>query len=367
MRYIDILDEATAENITVVRELADIVTKAMPDTPKGENSNLYLSNVPGFDTLYKKYQDHEKFKKSFQFMETTEIRFINDPAYIDKYYKNDIDKYGGYYSDRDNLILVVLFNRVWNSGIKNTLIHEFRHLFQHSAYPKYFNSLAAYKKPYEEQHIELDATWSDLIGSGSPEGMQGAESEYADDIMDSMSSIKKLSPKLADHYRKKTIKYAREFFMHNFEVKWKKLLQYYNDDINPEIYSMNDWIGDLMGQVYNLYEYELGRYPTTKEETHYRNILRKLYMDRTATSRNKKRVKELQNKLFPSWSNAAEKINLDIDDKSISKFKLASDVMNDMDAALRSLAKTPDEYKDLSTFFYKFTIERIDAARSWQK
>ena len=367
MRYIDI-QEATAENIKVIRELADIVAKAMPETPKGENSNLYLGNVPGFDTLYKKYQDHEKFKKSFQFMETTEIRFINDPAYIDKYYKNDIDKYGGYYSDRDNLILVVLFNRYFStSEVRGTLIHEFRHLFQHSTYPKYFNSQAAFKKPYEEQHIELDATWSDLIGSTSPEGMQGAESEYADEIMNSMSSIKKLSPKLADHYRKKTIKYAREFFMHNIEVKWKKILQYYNDPINPEVYSMNDWTHDVLGQVYKLYDYELGRYLTTKEEAYYRNLLRKLYMDLSSETRNKKRVTAVQNKLFPNWSDAVAKVNLDIDDKSISKFKIASQVVNDMDAEMRSSSKTPDEYKALSNYFYKFTIERIDAARSWQK
>lgn len=294
MRYIDIL-EATAENITVIRELADIVTKAMPETPSGENSNIYLSKVPGFNALYKKYKDHEKFKNSFQYMETTEIRFINDPAYIDRYYKNDIDKYGGYFSMNDNLILVVLFNRkqMWTSSkaVNNTLIHEFRHLFQYGTYPKYFNSPAAYKKPYEEQHVELDATWSDLIGGNSPEGMQGAEAEYATEIMRDMANIKKLSPKLHDHYRKKTIKYAREFFIHNIETKWKKLLQYYKDDINPEVYSMNEWIGDLMGEVNRLYDYELGRYPTPKEEAYYRNLLRKFYMDRTVTSRNKKRVK----------------------------------------------------------------------------
>jgi hypothetical protein len=240
-------------------------------------------------------------------------------------------------------------------------------LFQHSTYPKYFNSQAAFKKPYEEQHIELDATWSDLIGSTSPEGMQGAESEYADEIMNSMSSIKKLSPKLADHYRKKTIKYAREFFMHNIEVKWKKILQYYNDPINPEVYSMNDWTHDVLGQVYKLYDYELGRYLTTKEEAYYRNLLRKLYMDLSSETRNKKRVTAVQNKLFPNWSDAVAKVNLDIDDKSISKFKIASQVVNDMDAEMRSSSKTPDEYKALSNYFYKFTIERIDAARSWQK
>ena len=293
MRYTDIIDEATAENIEVIRELAEIVANAMPETPAGKSTEIYMSQVRNFDNLYKKYQDNEKFKKAFQVMETTKIQFINDPAYIDKYYKNDIDKYGGYFSFNDNLILVVLFNRKttqwdYSQGIKNTLIHEFRHLFQHASYSKYFSSGAAYKKPYEERHVELDATWSDLVGSNGPEGMQGFESDYADLIMDRMNSIKRLSPKLADHYRKKTIKYSQEFYMHVINLKLKRLMKSH-DKIDALSYRMGDWIGDLMGNIENIYEHELSRNLTVKEDSYYRQFLRKWFMDHSVASRTRER------------------------------------------------------------------------------
>lgn len=367
MRYIDILDEATAENIKVVRELADIVAAAMPDTPRGSNTKLYMSQVQNFDNLYKKYEDNEKFKKAFQFMETTEIQFINDPAYIDKYYENEIDKYGGYFSKVDNLILVVLFNRreigIYET-VKNTLIHEFRHLFQHAEYAKYFDSAAAYKKPYEERHIELDATWSDLVGSDTPEGMQGAETEYADSIMARMTSIKRLNPKLLDHYRKKTIKYAKEFFMHNIDLKIKRLLKQYNK-IDVSMYSMPQWLTDLQGDIYYIYEYELGRLLTPREDSYYKQFLRKWFMDHSVESRTKKRTADVQSKLFPAWSREVSNNSEDVRDPAVSKITAASKIVDGMDKDIRAMSRTTDEYKDLVDYFNKYSMERIDVSRSW--
>lgn len=308
------INEATYENIKVLKELANIIVNHT-QIPQDNINTIYLSQIPQFTQLYNQYIN-TKFKTAFQIMETTEIIFINDPNYNDKYFGKNTN-YGGYWSSTDNQIVIFLYNNITNTNnLIKVLIHELRHLFQTALYGDYANSIIAHKPKYESRPIELDATWHDIIGNTIIEYYYGVPTEYADHILYDMKKIKSLSPKIEKHYYRKTLKYyathINEIINDEFLSIIKKQSTYLNkwppltiQEANQEIQTL---ISDLINQ---LNQYTINTFNTNlnqKQIITYKEKAKK-YLSKTLKPHKEKiKTKELIKQITPEWENIISNI-----------------------------------------------------------
>jgi hypothetical protein len=292
------ITENSYENLTILSELADIILDNTPEIPYGTNKILYLQQLRKqfqFHNIYVKYENNEKVKKPLQKLQSTIIKYVNDPNYVDPYYGKK-PNYGGYYSDDLNTIVVFLyhitndkdFNKINNSHYEKTkaiLIHELRHLFQYSQYPEYFNNKKAYNHPYDSRHIELDASWSDIVGNIPKDDIFNSFNnlpELADEVISKLSYIKKLSPKLKKHYKIKTIKYFSETLTKTINEKFSKIAANHTmriiNDMPPKEY-INDEIDitveEIINELNHYIEYNIGKHLNQKQISIYKSRAKK--------------------------------------------------------------------------------------------
>lgn len=376
MKYQDIqLAEASVENIRVLRQLANAIWSSLPEVPEDTVKDVYLSQLSGFNRIYKVYQDHPKFDKPFQIMETTQLRIVNDVNYRDRYYDQK-EGIWGYHSSSDNLLLI------WTSNIrkqafstegpaKSTLVHEIRHLFQHALYPKYFNSRQAFKKPYEKQQIEIDAVWSQLLGSDiDVEDFQEYPSEFVQEVMDRLMAYKQLSDQEVQHYSRKTMKYFRQFFDENTEAEWKRIVASWGKEIQSHRdYSVDNFVGDVMQDLGDYVKYKI-RNPKIEQQVldYYSGETRKEYKRLSAGPRQEKRKSAIISKIMPAWEKLTDRYREQWMDPKVGALRLAVTIVGDLDTEIRAAAgNNPDLYKELSVWFLKLTRERIEISRTWIK
>ena len=376
MKYQDIqLAEASVENIRVLRQLANAIWSSLPEVPEDTVKDVYLSQLSGFNRIYKVYQDHPKFNKPFQIMETTQLRIVNDPNYRDRYYDQK-EGIWGYHSSSDNLLLIWTSNirkqtYAVESSAKSTLVHEIRHLFQHALYPKYFNSRQAFKKPYEKQPIEIDAVWSQILGSDiDVEDFQEYPSEFVQEVMDRLLAYKQLSDQEVQHYSRKTMKYFRQFFDENTEAEWKRIVANWGKEIQSHRdYSVDNFVGDVMQDLGDYVKYKI-RNPKIEQQVldYYSGETRKEYKRLSAGPRLEKRKSTLISKIMPAWEKLTDRYREQWMDPKIGALRLSVAIVGDLDSEIRAVAgNNPDLYKELSVWFLKLTRERIETSRTWLK
>jgi hypothetical protein len=279
--------EASFDNIEFVRELAHlIVSRALLDSvERGTNRKIVVGSVPGFDEFYKRYSEEPKLERTLHELTTTEILFVNDPDYEDPHYGNPA-AVGGYHDANNNLIVVFIYNRgietyYWTQlkkQIEVTLVHEFRHLVQSTQYGKYYNSPDSRRHSYQTRHIELDATWTDLVTTNPPKGYQGMPGAYADVILAYMKQIKELDPKREKLYRRKTIAYASTYFKEKINRRWQTALKKAKE---KKYFANNstDFINWLLDDLNNYVVQHLGRPLTKKELSAYQADARRAYTE----------------------------------------------------------------------------------------
>ena len=376
MRYRDInLAEASVENIRVLRQLANAIWSSLPEVPEDTVKDVYLSQLNGFNRIYKAYEGHNKFAKPFQIMETTQLRLVNDESYKDKYYDQNQNIWGYHSSSSDNLLLVWMSNILKQTyaveaSAKSTLVHELRHLFQHALYPKYFNSRQAFTKPYEKQQIEIDAVWSQILGQEiDVEDYRDYPADFVREVMDKLMNTKQLSDSEVQHYSRKTLKYFRQFFDENTEAEWRRIVNMWGKEIKQHSdYSVENFVGDVMQDFTDYIHYKV-RDPRIEQQVldHYRVETRKEYKRLSAEPRQQRKKSALITQLMPTWEKLADRYHEQWFNTDISPSRLAITLVGEMDPEIRKAAgNNPDLYKELSVWILRLTKERIDISRSWR-
>lgn len=375
MKYRDInLTEASVENIRVLKQLTNAIWSSLPEIPNDTVKDIYLSQLPGFNRIYKAYEGHDKFAKPFQIMETTQLRIVNDENYQDKYYDQKQNVWG-YHSSSDNLLLIWMSNirkqtYAVEASSKSTLVHELRHLFQHALYPKYFNSRQAFTKPYEKQQIEIDAVWSQILGQEiDVEDYRDYPREFVQEVMDRLMNTKQLSDSEVQHYSRKTLKYFRQFFDENTEAEWRRIVNMWGKEIKQHSdYSVENFVGDVMQDFADYVHYKV-RDPRIEQQVldHYRVETRKEYKRLSAEPRKERKKSVLISQLMPTWEKLADRYHEQWFNTDISPSRLAITLVGDMDPEIRKAAgNNPDLYKEISVWILRLTKERIDISRSWR-
>lgn len=357
---IEQITEATYENLEVLKELAKITYEHIADSGgirDGEIKTFGLSQIPEFTELYKQYQDHPKFSEVFQIMETTEIKIVDDPEYEDAYYGKN-PPYGGYWSSRDNLIVIFSFN---TRRITKALVHEFRHLFQSVLYGKYADGPIAHKEKYESRQIELDATWHDIIGEYDVSDFSYDPEDYANTVMDEMNHVKNLSPKMNQHYKRKTLKYFTDYInkiligkLNQILAKNKKYLEKYPPLTQEELVDeLNSIVDNTISDLNNYSESEMGLSLTTNQTNYFKNKSRKELTAALRPVMQQIKTKQYIKKYEPVWEqivNNTVDSNLNIKnyhsymDKVLNKLVALDDIFN---------AKTSVGTKVLQYFYDK--------------
>jgi hypothetical protein len=369
------LNEASIENIRVIKQLTNAIWSSLPDVPEGTVKDVYLSRLSGFNRIYNMYNDNEKFIKPFSIMETTKLRIVNDPNYKDPYYSTARGIWG-YHSSNDNLLLVWMSNiRAHTKGhqldthLRSTLAHEIRHLFQNALYPKYFNSTQAFKKSYESQQIEIDAVWSQLLSSEiDVENYNGHPADFIEEVMGQLMSRKKLSDKEIQHYSRKTMKYYRQFFDENTETEWRRLIATWGKEVQKHSnYTVDDFLNDVVTELDDYLEYKINN-PKIKQQVlnYYAAETRKAYKQLSAAPRQERKKSSVIEKLMPLWQDLVEHYRDEWFDPNISSVKLTAQILSNMSNSMDQAAGNNYELRSkLAAWFGNMTRERIAAARSW--
>lgn len=368
------LAEASVENIRVLKQLALAIWNSVGGVFEGETKEVYLSQLPGFTRIYQAYNDHEKFSLPFAIMETTKLRIVNDEDYQDQHYPNNT-RVWGYHSAADNLLLIWMSNIARhpveiNAAARSTLVHELRHLFQHALYPEYFKSRKAFQKPYEEQQIEIDAVWSQLLAAEiDVSDYQDAHTDFVSDVMQQLMAYKKLSDREIQHYSRKTVKYFRQFFDENVEAEWQKIIQHWASLTKNPDYTVDNFVGDVMQDFTEYVKYEIQN-PKIKQQIldFYSQETRKKYKQLTTGVRSEKRKKAAINQLMPEWNRIVNRYEAEWIDPKVNSLRLMNTIIQQLDPKLRALlGRSPDLFNEVRVWFVRLTKESIQNSRTWNK
>lgn len=232
------LYERTTDNLGVLRDCADLITKNLPGVFKPDQ----IAFVPGYSlsglrALVEKYKDtpyaeavkslsqhmfmfdnREAIEKSTvmgsytakpdQILKIDIAPFMrpkrNDPAWRDERDAQEaaIRQHGGL------PLAMVLAKRNADLPIKTfrgILLHELRHLFQSFLYQNYFYADREGEN-YRVAPVEIDAAWTHHLEE-YPTADYPSVSAFVDAVMASFATYKWLTPDQLRHYRRKTARY----------------------------------------------------------------------------------------------------------------------------------------------------------------
>jgi hypothetical protein len=215
------LIESTVGNMQVLNDCVDLVISRIPQKIKENDQiniqfNIDHGDVRKFCAKYSNYP----YWRSIEKFSSMRIILTNDENFI----RNST--IGSFSAEANQIVIYIsalmrssndvtreelLSKRADYYPIKTfraILLHEIRHLFQSSSYPKFYNlsEMADYVKNYQSEPIEIDAAWYHHLTDFDISNYTNAES-YVNDVMKSFSDYKKLSPAWQNHYRRKTAIY----------------------------------------------------------------------------------------------------------------------------------------------------------------
>lgn len=216
------LIENKIDNINILTHIADIVIFALPDVIY-ENSSFQIipytnkSISDKLKALLSEYTDNYKIQEFILHIYGTSFIFKNSKKYVGSdhianYRPGEINIYlSALVGDVIDLDIKKLIRaKLQNTTIKTILIHELRHLFQYTHYPKYYKDVLSSKLIYRESPIEVDAAWHHIIGSKSPK-FYNSPYKYTNDILDEFQVYRDLSKKQYNHYRRLAAKYYYQY------------------------------------------------------------------------------------------------------------------------------------------------------------
>jgi len=243
------ITEATIENMELLEELSEMILSLLPPDGVDTDSKLIISGT-GLENAIRKIIG--KFK------EKNRERVLYKLAYFDIVFKNYTSEIAkGYgYVDFNTEEIGVNLARAFKSAdfhstpsiqsnkfVKSTLVHELRHMFQFTEYPKYFYKHATSDVNYTENKYEIDASWHHLLNENDPTKYR-IPKKYAEKILGDLMLQKKINDREYAHYYKKTINY---YYIKNRTASVKSLTdianQYY-DYYNPA--NAKDFINELL-------------------------------------------------------------------------------------------------------------------------
>lgn len=369
------LHEASVENIRVIKQLTGAIWSSLPVVPEGDVYEVALSQLTGFDRIYRMYMDDEKFKPVFRRMATTRLRVVNSLEYRDPEFGQKPNIWG-YHSSQRNLLLIWQSNIARRTGggtrldaaARSTLAHEIRHLFQYRLYPEYFKSLKAFGKPYERQQIEIDAVWSQTLGSeidveyyeGDPEGFAAA-------VMRRLTATKELTGKERRHYYRKTLKYYHQFYDEDTRARWLNIVTRRAAQVEQDPdYSVENFVGDVIEDLENYLMIKFKNSIIKRQILdHYTMETRQMYKKLTAGRRAERRQNSAIERLMPMWNQTVSRYRQEWTNPGVNSVKLTLRVLGDMDSALTQAAGGNAQLRNrLASWFGNRTRKHIDNSRS---
>lgn len=374
------LHEASVENIRVIKQLTGAIWSSLPEVPEGEIYEAALPQLTGFDRIYRMYMDDEKFKPVFRRLETSWLRVVNSVEYRDPSYGQNPNIWGYYSAKRDLLM-------VWKSNIarkiqmpegpnrtnsieyysRSTLAHEIRHLFQYALYPEYFHSLRAIRAPYEGRPIEIDAVWSQILGSEvDVEYFEGDPEGFAEEVMRRLSK-KQLRGFERKHYYRKTVKYYHQFYDEDTRARWLNIVTRRTARVEQDPdYSVENFVGDVIEDLENYLMIKLKNTMIKRQILdHYTLETRQMYKKLTADRRAERQQSRAIERLMPVWNQTVARYRQEWTNPRVNSAKLTLHVLGDMDRALNDVAGGNARLRNrLASWFGNYTQKHINNSRS---
>jgi hypothetical protein len=270
------ITEDTYENISIIEDIVDYILSTMPDTipenstykygyfARGGNSgNDWLQKPPSAEIksikeLIEENKNNPKIKESLDRLIFNQINFHNTEEYLKHNAYGDYSwgPINIYVSRMQNSTRTFVINSnedygypsMAHSKMVRTLFHEIRHFFQDTQYSSYLrkadrdlNKKTGETRPWGERQIEWDAKWSDTLYDINVEGFSSA-TDYAGVVMEEFKRWVNLSPKVEQHYYRKTISYYLNWVRKQLEKQWQKIVKASDQYITNGMYTRQDLV-----------------------------------------------------------------------------------------------------------------------------
>jgi hypothetical protein len=234
---------------------------------------------------------------------------------------------------------------------------------------RYRNKTIKLLKNYAERDIEIDATWSQILGSVITVDYYGDDaSKFADLVMQTLTTERKLNAKQLKHYRTKTIKFHQQFFSKKIENAWKEIVDDWESlatDFPIDKKNMDNWVYQVTG---DLRDYIINNVHDTKLRQplmdYYRQMSIREYKRITAPTRQSNRINKLISQLMPAWQNIVGQMQAEWNDPNTNSLKLMNKIIQQLDPYID---KTTNNNQQLSTtvrqWFVRWTKQKIIDSR----
>lgn len=214
MRLSDVLIERTTENMQVLRDCVELIIANMPRRfPVGLMQPLEGYDLNGLNTLIKKYTG-TRYEEPIKALRSLTIFFNNSQrvtstagSYVGQTRQMGFN-ISAFLGEAREVTKDELLAHHGDKAIKTfrgIVLHELRHLFQSFLYRNYYYGRGD-DENYSTAPVEIDAAWKHHLQDFAAEDYPTADA-YAKAVMDSFTRYKALSPKVTEHYRRKTIAY----------------------------------------------------------------------------------------------------------------------------------------------------------------
>lgn len=253
--------EATITNMELLYKLSDIIMSKLVDLKLNQQQIIKgYTLTDDLQPLYRTYKN-TKYKGAIVKAAATDYIFT-----FGKLKKNSY----GYYSLEDAEIKIHLYNvlkaetnfvdmikvvtkkQLMNSKLlRSTLIHELRHLLQHSEYPEYMKKdLGDDNFVYAKSKVEIDAAFSHILNEVDINRWD-TPGKYATAVMVTLVGYKRLTPKERSHYYKKAINYYYQVVKNIEKEDINQAIKIVYD--NKEYNNPKDFVKLVLKYIYGSY------------------------------------------------------------------------------------------------------------------
>lgn len=393
------ITEDTYENISIIEDIVDYILTTMPDTipenstykygyfARGGNSgNDWLQKSPSTEIksiseLIEENKDKPMIKQTLERLMFNQIIFHNTEEYLQH------NAYGDYSWGPINIYVSRIQNStrtfvvntsedygypsMARSKVVRTLFHEIRHFFQDDKYNPYMrnptrdlNKKTGETRPWSERQIEWDAKWSDTLYDTDVQDFSTAK-DYAEVVMEEFKRWVKLSPKVEQHYYRKTISYYLNFVRKQLEKQWQKIVKASDQYITNGMYTQQELVDYVLEDLTWYTNNSTGIIPPAVKQ-YFKMKTIKYYEEKTKPLKSKNKLTQIIEKYKEEYSEILQNfLNANTDRiANINTYGAASGIVDKLMDNHPDFfyTKNKEKYKishEVNKHYYKQTVDYI--------